>query len=335
MKISIIMPVYNEEKHIREALDSLLDNDFDFRDSEIIIVDGMSSDNTRSIIKEYVTRHGFIKLCDNPGKMQAKALNIGLSIAKGELIIRCDAHSIYPRDYIARLAEAHKQSRADNIGGVWETVPADGSVRARAIAGVMNSIFGTGLSYRTIKNRGDIFTDTVPFGSFKKTLVKKTGPYDESLKIGEDLDYNIRIRKNGGKILMLTGLVTKYIARGNFKKLAGMSFNYGLWKTVINRKHKMLTSVRHLFPPVFLLTLAVLIAVSFLYRLLFLPLTAVSGLYLLLCIAFSIAGTFKKRERAGYFFFMTAGFVIYHVFYGAGYIAGLTGLFSSRRNSKG
>jgi glycosyltransferase involved in cell wall biosynthesis len=322
MKISIIIPVYNEEKHISKCLTSILKNKINFKNIEILIIDGGSTDKTVDIIKNFQRKKNYIKLLNNPKRYQAAGLNLGIKKSRGEIIIRCDAHAIYPEDYLTRLIEYHKKNKADNIGGVWETIPADNSIKSRAIASSMNNIFGVGYSFRTIKNKGDIYSGTVPFGSFKKSLIKKIGLFDENLKIGEDLDYNIRIRKNKGRILMITDLIVQYIAKDNFKKLIAMSFNYGLWKTTVNKKHKLISSVRQLLPPLFLLLNILLFATGFLFKLLFIPLFLIIAIYFCACLIFSLSDTLAHRESIKYFFYLAISFIINHFFYGAGYIVG-------------
>jgi len=147
MKVSIIIPVLNERKFIKRCLDSILKNNYEKSLLEILIFDGGSDDGTYEILKEYEKKYDFIKVFRNKKKYQVYALNEGIRKAKGNIIIRCDAHSEYPENYISTLVKYHKLNIADNIG--------------------------VGVSYRTIKNSNKpIYVDTVPFGSWKVGILK-------------------------------------------------------------------------------------------------------------------------------------------------------------------
>ena len=101
--VSVIMPCRNEAMHISGCLDSILENDYPKELLEILIIDGDSEDQTRELILQYNAIHPFIKLLSNPDKITPRALNIGISKAKGEVIIRMDAHSRYSKNYISVL----------------------------------------------------------------------------------------------------------------------------------------------------------------------------------------------------------------------------------------
>ena len=117
--ISIVVPCRNEALHIGGCLESVLANDYPKEKLEVIIVDGMSDDDTREVIESYRDRFAFIQLLDNPERIVPTALNRGIRAAKGEIIIRMDAHNVYPTNYISGLAMWLVNSGADNVGGTW------------------------------------------------------------------------------------------------------------------------------------------------------------------------------------------------------------------------
>ena len=119
--VSVVCPIYNEEKFIANCINSILKQDYPKEYLEIFFVDGMSQDATRSIVKEYADKYSFIRLLDNPDKIVPPALNIGIRRAKGDTIIRIDGHCIYPSNYISTLVRNLYELDADNVGAVWNT----------------------------------------------------------------------------------------------------------------------------------------------------------------------------------------------------------------------
>jgi cellulose synthase/poly-beta-1,6-N-acetylglucosamine synthase-like glycosyltransferase len=121
--VSVIIPCRQEERFIARMLESLLANDYPRDRLEMLVVDAMSTDGTREIVREFVKEHPFIRLLDNPRKITPAALNIGVTHARGDIIIRADCHSVYPRHYLAGLVDWLEKSGADNVGGVWRILP--------------------------------------------------------------------------------------------------------------------------------------------------------------------------------------------------------------------
>ena len=105
MMLSAICPIYNEEKYIGRFLDSILRQDYPKTDMEILLVDGMSRDRTREIIRTYTEKRSFLKLVDNPQKTAPYAMNTGIKNAIGDIIVRLDVHAEYPEDYFTRLVD--------------------------------------------------------------------------------------------------------------------------------------------------------------------------------------------------------------------------------------
>jgi len=162
LKISIIIPCRNEENHIDKCLDSLLDNNYPKGLIEIFVIDGMSEDNTKEIIKKYIEKFPFIKLLNNSKKIVPTALNIGIKEAKGDIFIRIDDHSTYPSNYIEKLVLWIRESKADNVGGIWITMPGAETAIARAIAVVLSHPFGVGKGLFRIGIKEPKYVDTVP-----------------------------------------------------------------------------------------------------------------------------------------------------------------------------
>ncbi|MEG2770954.1 MAG: glycosyltransferase family 2 protein, partial [Alistipes sp.] len=201
--ISIICPIYNEERYIAKCIDSILTQDFPHAEIEVFFIDGMSSDNTRSIVGKYANKYPFIYLLDNPQRVVPFALNIGIRASKGEVIIRLDAHASYPNNYVSALVSNLVRLKADNVGGVCQTLPTNNNAESVAIAEALSCCFGMGNSYFRIGATKERLVDTVPFGCFRRDIFDRIGLFDEELIRNQDDEFNGRIVKNGGKIYLI------------------------------------------------------------------------------------------------------------------------------------
>ncbi len=324
--VSVIIPCFNEERYINKCLKSLINNDYHKDKLEILVIDGMSEDRTRTIIIEFMKKFPFIKLIDNKARYQVKALNMGIKRARGGIIIRCDAHSEYPTNYISELVKFHLNEIADNIGAIWDTKPGENTIKAKAIAKAMSNILGVGLSYRSIRGKKPLFVDTVPFGSWKKDIFRKYGEFDERFLRAQDLEHNIRIKKLGGRILLLPWLKIKYYARENYTEIWKMFYQYGYFKNLVNKKHKVLSSYRQLIPALFVFIYLLLLASSFFSFIAFNLFIFFNFIYLSLIFSMSVVISFKER-----FFsllpYLILSFTVIHFSYGIGYIKGFIDIF--------
>ena len=118
--VSLICPIYNEEKYIGRFIESIMKQDFPYDQMEVLFVDGLSSDKTRSIIQKAIAEHPFIRLIDNPHRTSPYALNLGIQASRGEYVIRMDAHAEYPTDYVSSLLRYKEElPDAENVGGIF------------------------------------------------------------------------------------------------------------------------------------------------------------------------------------------------------------------------
>ena len=327
MTLSVICPIYNEEKYIGQFLDSILQQDYSKNDLEILLVDGMSKDKTRDIILEYSTKYPCLKLVDNPQQTVPYAMNNGIKKAKGEFIIRLDAHAEYPSDYFSVLVKKlNDLDGAENVGGVCITLPCNGTVVATAIAECLSNKFGMGNSYFRVGAKGVMSVDTVPFGCFRKSLFDKIGLYDTDMIRNQDDELNGRIIKNGGKIYLLPDVEIKYFARDKISKVRKMFYQYGLYKPLGNKKLGSPTTIRQFFPLLFVLVLVLGLVLCIVFPIL-LPVYVTVILLHLLTGTFEGIKSAKRTGCAGCIFIMPYIFINMHVYYGIGYIKGIYNLF--------
>ncbi len=253
-EISIIIPILNEEKYISKCLDSIVKSDFDKNEMEVLLVDGGSDDKTVKIIKKYQAKYPFFKFLHNPKKIVPVAMNIGIKNAKGEYIIRLDAHASYPQNYFSKLIKYHKELNADNVGGIIITEIKNKNSTSNAIKNVLSDRFGVGSDFRSgVSEIKEV--DTVPFGCYKKEIFDKVGYYDERLVRNQDIELNKRLKRNGGKIYLVPEISCTYYAREDIKALAKNNFNNGKWNilTAYYTKNLDSLSLRHFIPLIFVL----------------------------------------------------------------------------------
>lgn len=304
--VSAIIPCCNEEKFISKCLDSIVNTDFPKERLEVLVVDGMSKDKTKEIVKKYTVHHPFIKILENQKIITPAAMNTGIKNSKGEIIIKMDAHSIYKKDYISKCVKHLEESGADNVGGVLKTIPAKNTLQARAVAHCLSNSFGVGTAFfrRGVKKPKEV--DTVAFGCYRKEIFYKIGLFDERMAKIEDFELNSRIRKTGGKIMLFPDIQAYYYPSSeNLRDFFEHNFFDGIWAIYPLKFVKFPLKLRHYFPLIFVLTL---------------PLSILP--YILLSLFFSIQIAIKEKDFR-YLFLMPIAFACRHFGYGLGSIFGL------------
>ena len=324
---SIIVPCRDECQHIGSFLDSVFHQELDGIDVEVLVADGMSEDGTRLILREYAAQFSALRIIDNPGKIVSAGLNAAIREAKGEIIVRMDAHSKYAPDYVRSCVEVLHETNADNVGGPALTC-ADGYL-AQAIAHAYHTRFACGgAKFHDPRCQGPV--DTVPYGCWRKSTLERIGLFDEKLVRGQDDELNRRIVAAGGTVWLSPRIISWYRPRASLSKLFGQYFQYGFWKVAASRKYHRIVSVRSLMPGLSLLVgiLLLLCAAvaghpeSIWGRNTFLTLWL--GLVSLYLMA-SLASAFLVARRNGWIFLpvMPLVFATYHFSYALGFLLAL------------
>lgn len=320
--VSVVMPVYNEEKYITKCIDSLLLQDYPIERMEWIFVDGCSKDRTVEILERFRDRYPIlIKILNNPHKIVPYAMNIGIAASQGKYVVRLDAHADYATNYISKCIYYLENTDAENVGGIAET-KSNGFV-GNAIAKMLSSRFGVGNSeFRTNGESG--YVDTVPFGAFKREVFSKYGGYDERLVRNQDNEMNFRIRKNGGKIYLSRDIQLSYYCRDSIKGISNMAKNNGMWNIITMKLCPGSMGVRHFIPFLFVISIFSLGILGVIHSWFWMLLGLELSLYTLLDVFFS----FKPATNVKEFFMLLVLFPIFHIAYGFGSILGITKLFT-------
>jgi len=194
--VSVVIPIRQEEKYIASAIDAVLNQEFD-GSCEVLIVDGMSTDRTREIVGAIAARDPRVKLLDNPGRIVPTAMNVGIREARGSIVVRIDGHCRIPRDYIASVLQAFRESGAECVGGAM--VAEGEGYWGEVIAGATSSAFGVG-GVRFHGHGQARYMDTVYLGSYPRQVLFDVGLYDEEFVRNQDDELNCRLRGVGGRV---------------------------------------------------------------------------------------------------------------------------------------
>jgi succinoglycan biosynthesis protein ExoA len=256
VRISVVIPCRNEIRHIRPFLDSLVHQDVGQIEMEILIADGMSTDGTRLILREFEKRFSIVRSLDNPERIASTGLNRAIRESQGEIILRMDVHTVYAPNYLRSCIEVLCETSAENVGGPAMT-RADGYV-AQAIAHAFHVPFATGgAKYRDPHYEGPV--RTVPYGCWRKSTLERIGLFDEDLVRGQDDELNFRIVSSGGTVWQSPRIMSWYRPRTSLPALFRQYFQNGFWKVAIIRKHGRPASWRNLVPVLCLLVFIVLL----------------------------------------------------------------------------
>jgi succinoglycan biosynthesis protein ExoA len=309
--ISVICPVYNESAYIKKLL-GFYTNALP-AEKELLLVDGNSDDDTCAQIEAYKLKHTGIYLLHNPERIVPYALNMAIEQAKGDIIIRLDAHTDYAPDYFQKILEVFAKTDADIVGGPMRI--AEGNTIQNAIGYATSTMFGIGNSSFHFEDY-EGYADSVYLGAWKKSIFKTTGPFDVLFKRNQDDEFHYRAKGLGFKIYQHPNIKLYYHPRKNFTLLFKQYYQYGLYKPMVLQKVQAGFSPRHLIPSMFVLylaTLPVYFIIPFYYGLI--PLL----LYFILATLFALKSKKNFPE-------MRAIFLVYptlHLSYGIGFIRGL------------
>jgi len=250
--VSVIMPVLNEELHLREAVERVLAQDY-AGPLEVVLALGPSTDGTDEIAAALAVADPRVMTVPNPTGRTAAGLNAAIKASSQPIVVRVDGHAMFPADYVSTAVAVLEQTGADNVGGV---MAAEGSTAfERAVACAMRSPLGVGAaSFHTGGAAGEV--PTVYLGSFRRSALERVGGYDERFIRSQDWEMNHRIRETGGTVWFTPDMQVSYRPRPDVRRLARQYLEYGRWRRAVMRRHSGTASARYLAPPVALVAVA-------------------------------------------------------------------------------
>ncbi len=243
--VSVVMPVRNEERHLRDAVTQVLAQDYPGQ-LELILAVGPSADRTEDLAREIVATDSRIRLIDNPAGIAPTGLNAALKEASYDIVVRVDGHGILSPGYIRRAVEVLTETGADNVGGVMAAEGQTPFEEAAARAYVSPLGLGGG-RFHVGGAAGAV--DSVYLGVFRRETLDRLGGFDETFVRAQDWELNYRIRSAGGTVWFTPDLRVTYRPRPNLAALAGQFYLTGKWRRVIGRRHPGTFNYRYLAAP--------------------------------------------------------------------------------------
>ncbi len=321
MIISIVIPCRNEHLFIEECVRAIYKCELPVGYSiQVFVVDGMSDDGTRAIVHALQEIYPSLQLIDNKQQLTPFAFNLGIYAGgKVDFVQIVGARHILSSNYLMHAINILNQDPSTwCVGGaiINEYINETG----RVISSAMSTTFGMGLgNFRTLSKSG--YTDTVTSPMYPYWVFEKIGFFDEQLIRNQDDDFNFRVTNAGGKIYYDHEISLKYYVRGSLKGLWKQFYQYGYWKVYVNKKHKAVTTLRQLVPPLFVIYLFVSISIPFIPMKFALFYLAPIFMYIVLAFYFSIKA--KKLDDKINFLEVLITFPILHISYGLGYLNGI------------
>lgn len=317
--ITVLLVAYNEEQYIEKSLLSLINQTYPSDKYEIIIIDGMSTDGTLDRIKLIAKRYGKheIRILTNKKKILASGWNIGIRAAKGDYVARIDAHAEAKNNFIEKSVETMmKNPDAVCVGGKLVTISSPNS--NDVVSKVLSSPFGVGNSSFRVSDKAG-YADTAVYGLYKKQIFEEVGYFNEKFVRNQDIELHSRITEYGGKFYFNPEIESVYYARNTVKKMAKQAFGNGKWNMILLKNHSTALSLRHMVPFIFVIYLIC----SLIGGLISSWFWKVEGVVICLHLLCGLIASLKKSQKIIEILQMPFLFILLHISYGTGYLAGI------------
>ena len=319
--VSALLVTRNEQAYIEKAMMSLINQTYPKDKYEIVVIDGESTDDTlktvKRLINKYRTDSFDIRIINNPKHILASGWNLGIKDAKGEYVVRIDAHAEAAEDFIEKNVETMlKASDAVCVGGKLTTMSLDGD--NDTISKVLSSPFGVGNSSFRVSNEAG-YADTAVYGLYKKEIFEQVGYFNEKYVRNQDIELHSRIRAAGGKFFFNPKIDCVYYSRNTVKKMVKQAFGNGKWNMVLLKNQNSALRLRHLVPFAFVLFLIATTVLGFFNKYFWFLEIGI----LLLHLALGFCAATKKSKNISEILKMPFLFLLLHISYGAGYLAGI------------
>ncbi|MHA6511229.1 glycosyltransferase family 2 protein [Tessaracoccus sp. Z1128] len=251
--VSVVMPLRDEEKHLRAAVQRVLDQHYP-GELELLLAVAPSADRTRHIADELAAADPRIVVLDNPTGYTPTGLNIAIDHARHDVIVRVDGHGELSPGYIETAVRLLDETGAANVGGLMDAQGT--SPLSEAVAAAYNSRAGLGGGGFHLEDTPDGPADTVFLGVFRKAALQAVGGYDESLHRAQDWELNYRLRRAGHLVYFTARLRVVYHPRDSYRALARQFYSTGQWRREVARRHPDTLSLRYLAAPLAVMGIA-------------------------------------------------------------------------------
>ena len=321
MTVSLGIIAYNEEKNLKNIFSDLLNQDFDRQQIEVILVDSMSTDNTRAMMEEFAkSENGFlaVKVAENRKKTQPSGWNVVIQNSQGDILIRWDAHARFAPDFISASVRCI-ESGEDVCGGVRPCITDEDTPYKKTLLIAENSMFGS--SFAPYRRGGEKeYVKSVFHGAYRRTAVEKVKGFDERLIRTEDNDFHYRLRKAGFKICFDDRIKSSQIMRASFSKMLKQKFQNGKWIGMTTAVQPGCLELYHFVPFCFVIGIIItgILALFGIWQLAAL----MWGAYILLNLAMSVVSIIQNKRFHISQLLLPFMFLLLHLSYGVGTVIG-------------
>jgi succinoglycan biosynthesis protein ExoA len=323
--VSVLIPVLNEESHLRETVDAMRSQDLGGRTLELLFVDGRSEDRTREILEEMARDDQRIRVLDNPQRTTAAGLNVALENARGRFVARMDAHSFFPPRYLAAGMDRLERDGEDVAWVAGPVVPRANGGWSGGVALALGTRLGVGGSSKWKMNGTDeaqapdeIELDTGVFaGVWRRSTVEELGGWDAGWPVNQDSEMAARVLADGGRIVCRAEMAAEYLPRSTVRGLWRQYLRHGFYRAKTNHRHAGSLRRTHLLPAGLVVAAVAAVAPGPLRR----PARAAVATY-----AAAIAATTVEAAREGeprHAVRLPVVLPVMHVAWGLGFLAGV------------
>ena len=226
--VSIIVPVKNSARTVRDLMDSLMSLDYDRDKLEIIVVDGRSSDGTRKIVSEYP-----VLLVDEEGRGLNAARNTGIKLAAGQIIAYTDGDCVVPPEWAKSIAKNFRDPSVSFVGGLVK-----GYDQENFLSTYMDeTFFQAKPKFRWRREETELLLLNFPAGcnmAFRRSALEKINYFDERIEYGfDDLDPVEKLGIRGFKIILDPEVSVYHQHRTRLREMLGQHFKYGRGGTLL------------------------------------------------------------------------------------------------------
>ena len=292
MKVSIIITARNEEKYLPMLFEDILNQTFPLQNIEVVLMDSNSTDNTRLVMEEFKKNNETlsVQIVTNERQIQAAGFNEGVKHATGDVVLKIDAHSRIPADFVQKNVD-EILAGAYVCGGNRPTVVDSADDFSKTLHIVEESALGSSIAnYRKSDVKRKV--NSIFHGMYRKEVFDKVGLADERLVRTEDNEFHYRVRKAGYDIIFNPEIESYQYIRPTFTKMIQQKFANGYWIGLTSHVCRDCLSLFHFGPGVFVATLLVLMMLTLVS---FVPLLTVVFLYLLAVLGLSIFEISKQK----------------------------------------
>lgn len=318
MLITIGVVALNEEKCLPSLFNDFKNQTYPHEKIEIILINGMSVDKTKEIMQDFKLNSDFYKvtILDNPKKIQSCGWNLVIKNFIGDALVRIDAHSSIPKDFIEKNVNNLKLGEYVT-GGKRPNIIDDSTNYKKMLLEAESSMFGSGIApFRNTS--GKKYVKSMFHAMYKREVIEKVGFFNEKLLRTEDNEFHYRIRKLGYKLCYDDSIISYQHTRNTFLKMLKQKKANGMWIGLTTAVCRECLNLYHYIPFLFFITLFLSIILLFFTKYLFL---FVFGSYMVVNLSMSIFSILKNKFNP-YNLLLPFIFFLLHISYGYGTLIG-------------